>query len=225
MSILVHPIAPTPPGFDPFLRDTDGADVAEDEEGVMRALSAVRSKEVVVACDAASFVGTGVVSDHLTVEVRGHCPVKVGQELAVSDHRGFRYVGYRAVVGAVCPEAGRTILRLFTPRTAVFYPGRRFVRLDGVLGAHITVEVDQELIEAEGVDISMGGVGLIIPSEAGFVVGEAFLVHMRFPDATLSLPAIVRSADVRARQLRLGVEFAGCDAHLQARIRTALTER
>ncbi len=222
MSIQVFPQYETPSGFDPFLRDNQGADVAEDEEGVMRATAAVQSREVVLACEAVNFVGTGVVTDHLTVEVRGPCPIKVGHEIAVSDHRGIRHIGYRAVVRAVCPDDHRILLRLFTPRTAVFYPGRRFTRIEGSLGADVTVEIDGELVVAEGIDVSMGGLGLIIRSDVGFVVGESFLVHMRFPDGTLSLPAIVRSASVRGPLLRLGVEFAGGDAQLQRRIRDAL---
>ncbi len=221
--MLVHPQTPTPPGFDPFLRETDGAEVAHDTDGVMRAIAAVQGREVVVACDAVNFVGTAMVCDHLGMEMAGPCPIEVGQEVAVSDHRGLRYVGYRAVVGAVYPTRGRTMLRLFTPRSAVFYPGRRFVRLDGSLDAHVVVEVDDELIPARGIDISMGGLGLMIPASAGFVVGQSFIVHMRFPDGTLSLPAQVRSASVEIEGIRLGVEFAGHDAQLHARVRTALT--
>lgn len=221
--MLVHPRTPTPAGFDPFLRHTEGAEVATDDEGITRALAAVRGCEVVVACDAAGFVGTGVVADHLAIEIHGACRLRVGHEVAVSDHRGLRYVGYRAVVGAVYQSNGKDMIRLFTPRSAVFYPGRRHVRLDGALGAHILVEVDDALVPARGIDISMGGLGLVIPHEAGFVVGQSFLVHIRFADCTLTLPAQVRSASVNTRGVRLGVEFAGHNPELYDKIRSALT--
>ncbi len=220
--MLVHPRNPTPPGFDPFLRHTEGAEVADDEDGIARALAAVKGREVVIACDEASYVGTAMAADHLTLEVTGPCPLRVGHEIAVSDHRGLRWVGYRAVVGAVYRENGKQMLRLFTPLTAVFYPGRRHVRLDGALGAHIVIEVDDELVPARGADISMGGLGLVLPHDCGFVVGQSFTVHVRFADCTLTLPAQVRSASVSTTGVRLGVEFAGHHPELHEKIRRAL---
>ncbi len=220
--MLIHPTEPTPPGFDPFLRDRDGAELATDSAGISRGVDSMLGREVVVAVEEAEWAGTARMDAPLTLRFSGPCPVRTGQQIAVSDHRGLRYVGMRARVRALYREGRHVVARLEAPDGVLFYPGRGEVRLDGTLGASVVLEFDDELVPARGVDISASGVGLLIPALAGFVTGAGFTVHMRFADDCIELPAIVRSAHVVDDSIRLGVEFAGHHPLLESRVRQAL---
>lgn len=213
--------APSPLPFDPFLRELEGAERVADLDGIRRAVDSMLGREVMLATDDGEVV-VGRCHEPLCVRVPGDVPVEIGQTVSVTDHRDVQYVAFRAVVGAIQQEAGVRILRLFVPREAFFYPGRRHVRIDGVLGADLILEFDDQLTVARGVDVSMGGIGVRVAASDGFVIGKIFTVHMHFSDGPVSLPARVRTAVVAGDDVRLGLEFAARSEALERRVRSAL---
>lgn len=209
-------------GFDPFLRDLPHAEVLRTPAAIRRAIDALAGREVMVG-GADGQLSLARLEEPLALVYEGPCPLVVGQEVAVSDHRGLRYVGFRAVVGAVfCGAHERPTARLFMPRQAVFYPGRRHRRLDGVLGASVLIEYEDAMVPARGLDLSMAGVGLLIDEADGFVMGQDFRVHLKFHDEMVTIPARVRSATVLSQGVRLGVEFLAHDEVLASRFLAAL---
>jgi hypothetical protein len=206
------------PGFDPFLNEVRGAETHTHEAGINRGVGALTGRQVIVATHdrgiALAHLETGLVLRF--AEPHG---LATGMEVAISDHRGFRYVGVRTRVAAAV-EPDSTWARLEYPEAAVFYPGRRHVRIPPErLGARVELKLrDGTVQEVRAIDVSAGGLCLVLPTEDGFVVGQAFGVTVRFEDETLELPARVRSAMVEVDEVRLGVEFAGAADELSRRI-------
>lgn len=195
------------PGFDPFLHDVRGAEVLEDAAGLGLATQRLVGREVLVAGDGGR-VEVAVMSGPQSLRLSGPCPFAEGEPIAITDHNGLRYTGLRTAVATFRDTAGGAVIRLRAPSVAVFYPGRRHVRLSGDLGARIELDCEGGPIDARALDISMGGVGLSVSREDGFVIGETFDVCLHLDDGVLRLPARVRSAVVFDDEVRLGVEFA-----------------
>ena len=210
------------PPFDPFLKELVGTEIVGDLDGIRRAVASMVGREVMVAADAGELV-VARCTGALTFSVDAPAVrFEVGDAVAVTDHRGVQFVGFRATVGAVVRDGDGLVVKLFVPREAVFYPGRRHVRLDGTLGADVVLEYDDQVTVARGVDVSMGGIGVRTDANDGFVIGQVFTVHLNFVDGTLSLPARVRTAVVLGEDVRLGLEFAARNEELERRIRSAL---
>ncbi len=220
MTLPARPVSPLP--FDPFLREVEGAERVTDLDGVRRAVSTLLGREVMVGTDGAELLIARCI-EPLTLRMEQLADIRPGTTVAVSDHRGVQFVGFRAAVGSVVHEAGATLLRLFVPSEAYFYPGRRYVRIDGAMGADVVLEYDDQIMPARTMDVSMGGIGLRIPASDGFVIGQVFIVHLNFSDATLSLSARVRTAVVEGEEVRLGLEFAARSPMLEERIRSVLS--
>jgi hypothetical protein len=210
------------PPFDPFLKELVGTEIVGDLDGIRRAVASMVGREVMVAADAGELV-VARCTGSLTFSVDAPAVrFEVGDAVAVTDHRGVQFVGFRATVGAVVRNGDGLVVKLFVPREAVFYPGRRHVRLDGTLGADVVLEYDDQVTVARGVDVSMGGIGVRTDANDGFVIGQVFTVHLNFGDGTLSLPARVRTAVVLGEDVRLGLEFAARNEELERRVRSAL---
>ncbi|MCK6570848.1 PilZ domain-containing protein [Myxococcota bacterium] len=220
MNVTAH--AESIPPFDPFLQELVGTEIVHDLDGIRRAVASMVGREVMIAADAGELTVarcTGALSFFVDAPA---VRFEVGDTVAITDHRGVQFVGFRATVGAVVREGDGVVVKLFVPREAVFYPGRRHVRLDGTLGADVVLEYDDQVTVARGVDVSMGGIGVRTDANDGFVIGQVFTVHLNFGDGTLSLPARVRTAVVLGEDVRLGLEFAARNEELERRIRSAL---
>lgn len=212
---------PSPAPFDPFLTRTRGAEVARDPATIARALDLVRGREVVVA------TGDGVVTVARAVAPRGLLfdagpPVAAGDVVAVTDQRGDEYLGFRAVVGAVTTTPEGPVAHVFEPQAVLFYPGRRQPRLEGALGADVVLETTEGLLAARATDVSCGGVGVVLATDAGLAVGVLLAVHFHFPEGAVELPARVRSLVVREADVRVGLQFVGWSDALAFRVRLAL---
>jgi hypothetical protein len=195
------------PGFDPFLRDVRGAEVLRAPGDLSRAVARLVGREVLVAGDGGRVEVARLVGP-LTLRFEVPCPFAEGEAVALTDHRGLRYTGVRTTISSVFMAEGAPTARLRVPSIAVFYPGRRDVRLEGDLGARIELDHDGVRTPARALDISMGGIGVQIDVADGFVTGQVFTVCLDFGDGELQLPARVRSAVVDGDAIRLGVEFA-----------------
>ncbi len=220
MNAAAHDQSTAP--FDPFLQELSGTEVVGDLDGIRRAVASMVGREIMLAADAGDLVVarcTGSLTFAVDEPVRAF---EVGDTIAVTDHRGVQFVGFRATVGAIVPSGDGVIVKVFVPREAVFYPGRRHVRLDGTLGADVVLEYEDQVTVARGVDVSMGGIGVRTDADDGFIIGQVFTVHLNFGDGTLSLPARVRTAVVLGEDVRLGLEFAARNEELERRIRSAL---
>ena len=219
MSLEVHRSG-TPP-FDPFLQDLGGVESVSDLDSIRRAVASMIGREVMLATHEGDLiVARGV--EPLVFQVEGDTPLAVGQTVALTDHRGVQFVGFRATIGAIVQASEGRHVRLFVPREAIFYPGRRHVRIDGTLGADVVLEFDDQVTVARGVDVSMGGVGVRTAASDGFIIGQIFTVHLHFGDGSLSIPARVRTAMVLGEDVRLGLEFAARNDELERRLRAAL---
>jgi len=197
---------PEPDGFDPFLNDIPGAEVARDTASVHRALLLLHRQEVLVAtADGELF--TGRMEEPLALRFSGDFDLGRGDQVAISDQRGIELIGFRATVGAVLVDGGARLARLFVPQVAIFYPGRQHVRIEGDLGADVTLETENDLLNARGLDVSIGGIGVLVSAADGFLVGQTFLVHLTFDGTRVSLPARARSAEVVGDDVRLGLRF------------------
>jgi hypothetical protein len=207
--------------FDPFLREVTGAEVVTDLDSIRRAVARMVGREIMLATDDGDLiVARGI--EALTVRIEDDVDLVVGQTIALTDHRDVQFVGFKATIGALQREVDHRIVRLFVPREAVFYPGRKHVRIDGTLGADVVLEFDDQVTVARGVDVSMGGIGVRTDAQDGFVIGQVFTVHMHFGDRSLSLPARVRTAVVLGEDVRLGLEFAARNEEFERRVRGAL---
>ena len=222
-ALALSPVSPLP--FDPFLRTTEGAESVRDVDTLRRGLEAMAQRDVMVATPN-GFVGVAICEAPLRFKIeRGELAsaLRVGDSIAITDHRGVQYVGFHAIVVSAEPHAdGGATLSVLRPTEAYFYPGRRHVRLDGVLGAQFELDMDGERTVATGLDVSMRGIGIRVAIEDGFVIGQVFMVHLRFSEETISLPARVRTALVEGDEIRLGLEFAGRSEGLEYRVLTAL---
>jgi len=222
-ALAVSLVSPLP--FDPFLRTTEGAERVRDVDTLRRGLESVVQRDVMVATPS-GFVGVAVCEAPLRFKVEpGELAgaLRVGDAVAITDHRGVQYIGFHAVVVSVEARAdGAAMLSVLRPTEAYFYPGRRHVRLDGTLGAKVELDMDGERTLATGLDVSMRGIGVRVALEDGFVIGQVFVVHLTFSQETISLPARVRTALVDGEEIRLGLEFAGRSEGLEYRVLTAL---
>lgn len=212
--------SPTP--FDPFLKVLDGTEIIHDLDGIRRAVATMVGREVMVAADAGELTVARCKEALSFVVDAPAVRFDVGDTVAVTDHRGVQFVGFRATVGAIVHEGAGVVIKLVVPREAVFYPGRKHVRLDGTLGADVALEFDDQVTVARGVDVSMGGIGVRTDANDGFAIGQVFTVHLNFGDGTLSLSARVRTAVVLGEDVRLGLEFATRNEEFEYRVRSAL---
>lgn len=207
---------PTPSTrFDPFLQHTQGAERAMDLDGIRRALYALDGKEVMVA--GPSGVHLGRIRGARLV-VQGACALAVGQTIALSDHSGLRYVGYKARVTACRLDGPTTIATLADPCLAVFFPGRRHPRIPNTLDAQIVVEWAEQLVPAETIDLSICGLGLLVPELTQMQPGAEVMTHIRFPDRVIALDAKIRTSRRVGRGRRIGVMFLTPSTELERRI-------
>jgi hypothetical protein len=220
--VIVTANAESIPPFDPFLQELVGTEIVHDLDGIRRAVASMVGREVMIAADAGELTVARCTAALSFFVDAPAVRFEVGDTVAITDHRGVQFVGFRATVGAVVRDGDGVVVKLFVPREAVFYPGRRHVRLDGTLGADVVLEYDDQVTVARGVDVSMGGIGVRTDANDGFVIGQVFTVHLNFGDGTLSLPARVRTAVVLGEDVRLGLEFAARNEELERRIRSAL---
>lgn len=218
------PAQPTLAPFDPFLRQVEGAEQVTDTDSIRRAVGSMVGREVMLATDAGELVVASGL-EPLAFRVADEVELTIGQAVALTDHRDVQFVGFRAVIGAIQRDEDGRVVRLFVPREAVFFPGRRHVRIDGALGADVVLEWEDQVTVARGVDVSMGGIGVRTDVRDGFCIGQIFTVHLHFGDRSLSLPARVRTAVVLGEDVRLGLEFAARHEEFERRIRAALRER
>lgn len=203
--------------FDPFLHNVDGAEQSSDLMAIQRVLAALEGKEVLMALDdgrleVVEFKGP------LTLIPDGPFDVDRGQPVAISYHREIRYAAFRTRIQAVTPHR----IELERPQQVIFWPGRGNIRLESALGAQITLEHEGVLRPAQGVDISIGGVGVRLSDAQGITQEETLVVHLTFDEEIISLPAQVKSISRGGEGQRLGLAFsAPCDS-LMWRIQEAL---
>ncbi|MCA9539130.1 MAG: PilZ domain-containing protein [Myxococcales bacterium] len=209
--------------FDPFLFDLPGADEADDPVTLSQVANGLVRHEVMIAVDS-GVIETGEMVSRLVVRLAPDTRVRHGDGVAVSFHEGYRYTGFRTSVVLVEETEGGLMASLRAPERVVFSPGRQHLRLDGVLGARVMLEVDDALFPARGLDLSMGGLGVMIAEVDAASVHSPLLVHLAFPDDRLTLEAHVRSARSDGEDVRLGIEFVEPPASLLRRINAALAE-
>ncbi|MFZ4735362.1 MAG: PilZ domain-containing protein [Bradymonadia bacterium] len=222
-ALALSPVTPSP--FDPFLRSTEGAESVRELDAICRGLESMLHRDVLLASpDGVICVARCEGPLAFVVPAPGlRASVSAGDSLAISDHRGVQYVGFHAVVAQVERlDDGGARVTVLRPAEALFYPGRRHLRLDGALGAEVELGMEGRRTRATGVDVSMGGIGVRIPLDEGFVIGQIFTVHLDFGGARVALPARVRTALVVDGEIRLGLEFAGRSEGLEHRLLDAL---
>ncbi len=208
--------------FDPFLTQLRGAEIARDPKAIRRAIEAIREREVVVATDGGAVLVAEVVHPFGLRFTGRQSPVAAGERVAVSDQRGLEFFGFRAVVGAVVLTPDGVVARLFEPREVVMHPGRQQPRLAGALGADVTLETDEGLLAARAIDVSLGGLGVTVPSDAGLEIGGVLTAHLDFGDGKVRLPAQVRSVVARDAWFRVGLQFVSWSDELADRVQRAL---
>jgi hypothetical protein len=207
------------------LRSNKGAESVRELDAICRGLESMLHRDVLLASpDGAISVARCEGPLVFIVAAPGfRGAISAGDSLAVSDHRGVQYVGFHAVVAQVEGlDDGSDRVTVLRPAEALFYPGRRHVRLDGALGAEVELGMEGRRTRASGVDVSMGGIGVRIPLDEGFVIGQVFTVHLDFGGVRVALPARVRTALVVDGEIRLGLEFAGRSEGLEHRVLEAL---
>ncbi|MFN3201756.1 MAG: PilZ domain-containing protein [Bradymonadia bacterium] len=203
--------------FDPFLHNVDGAEQSREPLVVQRILAALEGKEVLLAVDDGRLEVVRYQGP-LTLIPEGPFSIGLGQPVSISYHRELRYAAFRSRVQST--EGGQ--LRLERPAQVIFWPGRESIRVDSTLGAQITLEHDGDLYPAQGLDISMGGVGVKVTGPEALGAGETLVVHLSFDQEQLQLPAHVRSVHQSGEYKRLGLEFGAASDALAVRIRHAL---
>ncbi len=202
-------------GFDPFLRELEGAEVATDTASMERALRFLTAKELVVASGDGR-LEVGFLQDPRHLEFQ-RCPFFPGSDLALSDHQGIHYVGVRVRAAHQLGE----VLFLEPPQMAVFFPGRRQLRLDGALGAQAILECENELIPARAIDLSMGGMGLRI-ALGEYQIAQELIIHLQIREQSFSLPAQIRNVRRDEEEIRLGLQFGIHSEALSSMIREAV---
>jgi hypothetical protein len=219
--VTAHALHATSEPFDPFLTHLRGAEVARDPSAIRRAMDAVRDREVVVATDRGAVLVAQIVQP-FGLRFDRTAPVNPGERVAISDQRGLEYLGFRAIVGAVVETPDGPVARLFEPREVVLHPGRQQPRLAGALGADVVLETEEGLLAARAVDVSLGGLGVTIATDAGLALGRLLVAHLDFGDGTVSLPARVRSLVARDVDFRVGLQFVSWSDQLADRVQRAL---
>ncbi len=213
------------PPLDPFLRKLDGAETVRRLDAVNRAALMVVGRAVTIGTDSGD-LRTGHCTELLNFRVEGSGSLEVGETVSITYPQGSQFFGLRAAVASSTRDDEVVeVVRVFAPREAYIFPGRQHVRLEGALGAKIALKVEDLDIEARGIDVSVGGLGVVIPAAAGFVIGQSFDVRLDFGDEVISLEAQVRAAVVEGDSVRLGLEFVSrCEA-LEARILSAVSAK
>ena len=213
------------PPLDPFLRKLDGAETVRRLDAVNRAALMVVGRAVTIGTDSGD-LRTGHCTELLNFRVEGSGSLEVGETVSITYPQGSQFFGLRAAVASSTRDDEVVeVVRVFAPREAYIFPGRQHVRLEGALGAKIALKVEDLDIEARGIDVSVGGLGVVIPAAAGFVIGQSFGVRLDFGDEVISLEAQVRAAVVEGDSVRLGLEFVSrCEA-LEARILSAVSAK
>ena len=213
------------PPLDPFLRKLDGAETVRRLDAVNRAALMVVGRAVTIGTDSGD-LRTGHCTELLNFRVEGSGSLEVGETVSITYPQGSQFFGLRAAVASSTRDNEvEEVVRVFAPREAYIFPGRQHVRLEGALGAKIALKVEDLDIEARGIDVSVGGLGVVIPAAAGFVIGQSFDVRLDFGDEVISLEAQVRAAVVEGDSVRLGLEFVSrCEA-LEARILSAVSAK
>ena len=213
------------PPLDPFLRKLDGAETVRRLDAVNRAALMVVGRAVTIGTDSGD-LRTGHCTELLNFRVEGSGSLEVGETVSITYPQGSQFFGLRAAVASSTRDNEvEEVVRVFAPREAYIFPGRQHVRLEGALGAKIALKFEDLEIEARGIDVSVGGLGVVIPAAAGFVIGQSFDVRLDFGDEVISLEAQVRAAVVEGDSVRLGLEFVSrCEA-LEARILSAVSAK
>ena len=207
--------------FDPFLRDIHGADVVHATEGIFRAITALRRHDIVVAYR--ERVDQGWLEGPFSLRLSGRCPLRVGDEVSLSLTQGRRHVGVRtSVADVVCTDNG-TAVRLSQPSFAVFAPGRRHMRVKGSLGAKLVVDLGGRRMPARGLDISIGGIGLILDDYLEVEVGDRAHIYFDFHEERVCLPATVRRTILGSDGPGLGLEFDHHDPRIARRLEESMS--